>query len=61
MRKAELIAKDGSIYTVKGSTSGMKDGWLSWKDKDGATGLSRPGSWRWKDAVKRNAKAKKAK
>ena len=33
-------------YPVKGTTLGLKEGWLSWEDKDGASGLSRPGTWR---------------
>jgi hypothetical protein len=33
-------------HPVKGTTQGMKAGWLHWEDNDGCTGLSRPGTWR---------------
>lgn len=33
-------------YKVKGSIQGLRKGWLCWEDKDGCTGLARPGNWR---------------
>jgi len=31
---------------VKGTTAGMREGWLVWKDTEGCQGMSRPGTWR---------------
>jgi hypothetical protein len=47
MRRYEYeILVAGKWETVYGTTSGMREGWLSWKDDDGCVGLSRPGTWR---------------
>ena len=45
LQKYEILIS-GEWYKVRGSTSGLKDGWLEWKDNEGAQGLARPGTWR---------------
>lgn len=52
MKKYELKVGD-TWATVKGTTLGMKDGWLYWEDSNGCNGLARPGTWREKTAAKK--------
>jgi hypothetical protein len=32
-------------FKVRGTTTGLREGWLSWTDRE-STGLARPGTWR---------------
>lgn len=47
MSKPIYEIRDGNKWVrVKGTTAGLKIGWLHWSMRDGATGLARPGTWR---------------
>jgi hypothetical protein len=45
LRAFEILVA-GTWEKVKGTTNGVREGWLSWDDGQGCTGLSRPGTWR---------------